>query len=411
VTQRVDRALSTGLETEMFDVIVVGARCGGAPTAMLLARAGHRVLLVDRAAFPSDMRLSTHLLWPTGIARLARWGLLDALVASGCPPLEETTFDVGPFALRGRLPAVDGIREVYVPRRRALDALLVDAAVAAGVTLWERVSVAELIVDDGSVTGIRGRGPGGRIVTARAALVIGADGMRSRVAELVDAPVYHARPAVQGSYWSYWSGVPVDGGALYPRDGRTVYCFPTHDNLTLVGVNWRLDTWRRVRGDLAGEHLRAVADASPELAEMIIAGRREERWIGAATPGFFRTPYGPGWALVGDAGYTKDPCTAQGITDAWYQAELLAAAVHDALAGRRPMTTALADYQRTRDVAALPTYEFAWQTARMDPPSAEQVALFAALRGDPAGTERFFGLFSGSTPVHEFFGAADPAAA
>ncbi len=395
----------------MFDVIVVGARCGGAPTAMLLARAGHRVLLVDRAAFPSDMRLSTHLLWPPAVARLARWGLLDRLVASGCPPLREMTMDVGPFTLRGRLPAVDGIRDSYVPRRRILDALLVDAALAAGVTLWERVSVDGLIVDDGAVTGIRGRTVDGRTVTARAALVIGADGTRSRVAELVGAPAYHTRPAIQGTYWSYWSGVPIEGGALYPRDGTTVSALPTHDDQTLIAVSWRLDSWRAVRGDIAGEHFRAVAAAAPELAEQMTAGRREERWVGAALPGFFRTPFGPGWALVGDAGYTKDPCTAQGIGDAWQQAELLAGAVHDGLAGRRPMGAALRDYQLARDTAALPIYEFTCQFARMDPPTEEQAALLATLHGDPAGTERFFGLFSGSTPVQDFFGTADSAAA
>lgn len=386
----------------MYDVIVVGARCAGAPTAMLLARAGHRVLLVDRASFPSDMRMSTHMIWPAGVARLARWGLLDALVATGCPPMPESTFDVGPFALRGSAPPVDGIRDCYVPRRTVLDALLVGAATAAGAELWEGVSVEDLLRDGDTVAGIRGR-RGSRTVTARARLVIGADGTRSRVAGLVDAPRYHERPAVQGAYFSYWSGVPVDGGALYPRDGYTAYAFPTHDDLTLVGVNWRLDAWRRARADIEGEHFRAVASAAPALAGALAAGRREERWVGAATPGFFRTSYGPGWALVGDAGYTKDPCTAQGISDAFRQAEWLAAAVDDGLAGRRPLQAALAAYQRTRDQAALPTYEFTCAAARMEP-SPEMGAYLASLQGDPAGIERFFGVFAGTVVPEELFG-------
>ena len=386
----------------MYVVIVVGARCGGAATALLLARAGHRVLMVDRASFPSDMRMSTHMIWPAGIARLARWGLLDTLVASECPAMPESTFDVGPFALRGSAPAVDGIRDCYVPRRTVLDALLVDAAVAASAQLWEGVSVDGLLTDGDTVIGIRGR-RGGRTVTARARLVVGADGTRSRVASLLGAPTYHERPAVQGTFFSYWSGVPVDGGALYPRDGHTVYAVPTHDDLTLVGVNWRIDTWRRVRGDSAGEHLRAVAGAAPALAQALAAGRREERWVGAATPGFFRRPYGPGWALVGDAGYTKDPCTAQGISDAFRQAEWLAAAVDDGFAGRRPLQAALADYQRVRDEAALPTYEFTCEAARMEP-SPEMGAFLASLQGDPAGIERFFGVFAGTVPPHELFG-------
>ena len=387
----------------MYDVIVVGARCGGAPTAMLLAREGHRVLLVDRATFPSDMRLSTHLVWPAGLARLARWGLLEALAASGCPPMIESTFDVGPFALHGPIPTVDGVDVAYVPRRRVLDGLLVEAAVAAGTELWEGTSVEELLVERHSVVGIRGRS-GGRVVTARAALVVGADGMRSRIAELVGAPRYHTRDAVQGAYFSYWSGVPIDSGAMYPRDGRMVYAFPTHDELTLVGVNFTIDRWRQVRADIAGEHFRAVADAAPELAEKLAAGRREERWVGAATPGFFRTPFGPGWALVGDAGHTKDPCTAQGITDAFGQAELLSAAIDDGLSGRRRMDAALADYQRRRDAAALPMYELTSEMARMEQPTPEKAAFLASLHGDRAATEAFFGVFAGSVSVQEFFG-------
>jgi flavin-dependent dehydrogenase len=392
----------------MYDVIVVGARCGGAATAMLLARRGHRVLLVDRARFPSDMRLSTHLVWPGGVARLKRWGLLDALAATGCPPLAEAVFDVGPFALRGGFPPVEGVDVAYVPRRRVLDGLLVEAAVAAGAELWEGVTVEGLLADGGAVTGIRARS-GGRSVTAQAQVVIGADGMRSRVGELVDAPRYRHRPAVQGSYWSYWSGIGSEW-ALYPRDGLTAYAFPTHDGLTLVGVNWSIDRWRAVRADIAGEHFRAVAEADPALADRLAAGRREERWVGAATPGFFRKPFGPGWALVGDAGYTKDPCTAQGISDAFSQAELLAEAVHDGLVGRRPLAAALADYQHRRDTAALPMYEFTCEMARMQPPTPEKAAMLAALSGDRAATERFFGVFAGSVSVAEFFGAATAAA-
>ncbi|HYH33018.1 MAG TPA: FAD-dependent oxidoreductase [Pseudonocardia sp.] len=393
----------------MYDVIVVGARCAGAPTALLLAGAGHRVLLADRATFPSDMRLSTHLVWPAGVARLARWGLHGALAATGCPPLTDAAVDLGPFALHGPMPVADGVGTAYVPRRRVLDALLVDAAVAAGAELAEGFSVEDLVWDGGAVAGVRGRS-GGRPVRVRARIVIGADGTRSRIARLVRAREYATRPPVQGCYFSYWSGAPVATGTLYPRDGRTVYAFPTHDDLTLVGVNWRIERWREVRADVDGEHRRAVADAAPELAEQLAAGRREERWVGAATPGFLRTPFGPGWALVGDAGHTKDPCTAQGITEAWRQAELLAAAVHDGLGGRVPLPVALAGFHRQRDAGVMPIYEFTSQTARMEPPTPEEAALLASLQGDPVATARFFGVLAGTVDPAEFFGAA-PAAA
>ena len=170
-----------------YDAIVVGARCGGAPTAMLLARKGYRVLLLDRAGFPSDT-LSTHYIHQPGIARLARWGLLDRIVASNCPPVRQLLFDVGPFALAGTPPPADGVAEAYAPRRTVLDQILVDAAVAAGAELRPHFSVQELLTDGDRVTGVRGRAAGGVAVTERAHLVIGADGVRSLVARAVQAP-------------------------------------------------------------------------------------------------------------------------------------------------------------------------------------------------------------------------------
>ncbi len=100
-----------------YDFIVVGARCAGSPTAMLLARKGYRVLVVDRASFPSDT-VSTHVIHAPGIAALNRWGLLDEVTATGCPPVETYSFDFGPFAIRGTPRAIDGFSAAYAPRRR-----------------------------------------------------------------------------------------------------------------------------------------------------------------------------------------------------------------------------------------------------------------------------------------------------
>ena len=151
----------------MYDVIVVGARCAGASTAMLLARQGHRVLLVDRSTFPSDLRLSTHLVWQPGVAALKRWGLLDELVASGCPPMTTAAMDVGPFTVTGEMPAADGVREAYAPRRIVLDAILVNAAVEAGAELWEGCTVDELLTDDGTGAGPQVRGIRGHLRSGR----------------------------------------------------------------------------------------------------------------------------------------------------------------------------------------------------------------------------------------------------
>lgn len=396
----------------MYDVIVVGARCAGASTALLLARKGHRVLLVDRSTFPSDLRLSTHLVWQPGVAALKRWGLLDELAGSGCPPITTARLDVGPFTLTGSIPAADGVREAYAPRRTVLDALLVNAAVQAGAELWEGCTVDELLTDGAGtrVRGIRGRTRGGRAVTATATVVVGADGMRSPTAARVQAPAYLERPARQGTYFTYWSGLPDRVNTLYPRPYRSVVTIPTHDDLTLVAVSWVIDDYRAVRNDIEGHYHRTITEVAPELAEQLRAGRREDRWIGAAVPSYFRRPYGPGWALVGDAGYLKDPCTAQGITDAFRHAELLADALDDGLAGARPFGEALTDYERRRNAAALPMYEFTYANAALEPPTAQEEELFGAMRDDSALVGRFLGVFAGTVPVQDFFASLAPAA-
>lgn len=214
-----------------YDAIVVGARCAGSPTAMLLARRGYKVLVVDRATFPSDT-LSTHIVHPPGVAALRRWGLLDRLLATGCPPIHTYAYDFGPFALEGA-PGLPDEPFAYCPRRTILDKLLVDAAAEAGAEIREGFAVEEILVEDGRVVGIRGGEPGGATVTERARVVIGADGRHSLVARAVGAAVYHERPAFAYAFYSYWSGLPMDGRMeTYIGDRRGFGAIPTHDGLT-----------------------------------------------------------------------------------------------------------------------------------------------------------------------------------
>jgi 2-polyprenyl-6-methoxyphenol hydroxylase-like FAD-dependent oxidoreductase len=386
----------------MYDVIVVGARCAGSPTAMLLARDGYRVLLVDRSAFPSDLVLSTHLVWQAGVARLARWGLLDKIVASGCPALSPFTANLGQFALAGVPPPADDIAVAYAPRRILLDRILVEAATEAGAELREHCVVEELTTDDQRVTGVRGRTNGGSSFTARASIVIGADGLHSKLAQALQAPEYDTRPPLQGTYFTYWSGVPVKGVHLYLRPYRAVYAWTTNDDLTLVGVNWTAGDFPAVRGDIGGAYRHVLEEAAPELAELVAKGKRESRWIGGSVPSIVRKPYGPGWALVGDAGCLKDPCTAQGISDAFRDAELLARAVSAGLSERQPFDDALADYERQRNDATLGMYEFTCQLAPFEPPPPEMEKLYAALHGNQEQTNRFWGVFAGTVAVQDF---------
>jgi 2-polyprenyl-6-methoxyphenol hydroxylase-like FAD-dependent oxidoreductase len=386
----------------MYDAIIVGARCAGSPTAMLLARKGYRVLLLDKAGFPSDT-LSTHYIHQPGVARLKRWGLLDQVIASNCPPVRRQRLDLGPFALVGEPPPADGVADGYGPRRTVLDKILVDGAVAAGAELREHFSVQELCTDGERVTGIRGHTIGGAMVTERARVVIGADGLRSLVARQVQAHTYHVRPTYTCAFYAYWSDVPLEGAELYPRPGRMITAAPTNDGQTLIIVLWPNAAFQEIRADIEGNFLKSL-ELAPGLAERVRNGQRSERFRGTADiPNFFRQASGPGWALVGDAGYHKDPILAQGISDAFRDAELLTAALDDGLSGRQSLEEALADYGRQRDVQAMPGFEMSCQFAMLEPPSPDMQQLFAALVGNQEQINRFFGSFIGTVPAAEFY--------
>ena len=378
-----------------YDVIVSGARCAGAPTAMLLARQGYRVLLVDRVTFPSDT-VSTHLVHPPGVAALTRWGLAERLAATGCPPIMRYTFDVGPVVTGSPGTA-------FGPRRTVLDKLLVDAAAEAGVEVREGFTVEDVVMDAGRVTGIRGHGPGRTSVYERAQVVVGADGRHSRIAEAVDAPRYNERPPAAATYYAYWSEMPVSGVEIHIRPDRAAAAIPTHDGLTLVLVGWPVSEVDANRADLAGNYYKTL-EMVPDFAARVTAGTRQSRFFGTADlPGFFRVPYGPGWALVGDAGYHKDPCTAQGISDAFRDAELLTSALDDALGGRRPYDDAMADYHQSRDEHAQPMYDLTCNLATLQPPPPEMQRLLAAVAGNQASMDAFVKMMAGVLPVPEFF--------
>ncbi len=148
----------------------------------------------------------------------------------------------------------------------------------------------------------------------------------------------------------------------------------------------------------------ATIDMIPALAERVRQGKRVERIAGSGDmPNFYRKPYGPGWALVGDAGYTKDPITGYGISDAFRDAGLLAAALDDGFAGRQPLETALAEYEQQRNLASKPGYELTLDTARMKPFAIEQVELLKALQHNPAATSQFFGVLTGIVSPTDYF--------
>jgi 2-polyprenyl-6-methoxyphenol hydroxylase-like FAD-dependent oxidoreductase len=385
----------------MYDAIVIGSRCAGASTAMLLARRGRRVLVVDRATFPSDV-LSGHAIQPAGMAHLARWGLLERVRATGVPFASTVRFDFGEVVLEGSPVPVDGIDAAVCIRRTIIDPILADAAAEAGAEVRHGVSVTGLLYDGDRVVGIRGHDGQGHPVEERATIVIGADGAHSALARRVEAPAYAVHPAGTVNIYSYFRGLPIDGIEIYSRPGRFFVAVPTNDDLVFVNVAYPAKSAGVVQGRVADAFTEALAEV-PCLGERVAAAQRAERFRFARLPeSFLRQPAGPGWALVGDAGCHKDPITAQGMTDAFRDAELLAGAVDSGLDG--DLAAALRGYQAARDAAVLPMYEFTAGLADLEaPPGPEVMGLLAALPGQPDQIARFLGLIAGSVSVTDFF--------
>lgn len=386
----------------MYDAIVVGARCAGSPVGMLLARQGYRVLVVDRSTFPSDT-ISTHYIQQRGLARLSAWGLLDKLVATNVPGIKHMTVSYRDIVIAGFADSIDGIDVTYAPRRTVLDAILVEGARAAGAEMREGYIVRELIVEDGQVVGIRGASPGEDVQEERARIVIGADGRNSFVANAVNAEFYRSVPAECFIYYSYFSGVQTQ---FHSRigDRQQIGIWPTHNDQTLVAVMRKIDAFGDFRADIEGNFHSIARDIVPEFAEELAShGKREDKFYPMRYPdNYYRQSHGDGWALVGDAGYHKDPLTGLGISDAFEYAELLADRVHEGLSGERPMTEALAEYQRVRDEKSHSSFDFtcAISTLELTP---QLLAVFRALGDKAEYAKDFFAMIGGGITGEEFF--------
>jgi 2-polyprenyl-6-methoxyphenol hydroxylase-like FAD-dependent oxidoreductase len=387
--------------TAAYDAIIVGMRCAGAPLAMLLARRGYRVLGIDRATFPSDT-ISTHFLWPRTTAMLDAWGLLARLARTGCPPIESVTLDFGPVRIRGRPDAVDGTAAMFCPRRHVLDAMLVDAAREAGAEIREATTVTDLVWHKDRVVGVETTDRDGHRAVEHAGIVIGADGLWSRVARAVDAPVEIHQASRSCAYFTYWDGVPTDGVEFYRRHGRVILVFPTHDDRTCVYVGWPYSETAAYRADVKAGYF-GTLDLAPDLARRVAAGRPAQSFKGTnKLPNYYRRAWGNGWALVGDAAYHRDPITGMGIGDAFLGAQLLADAFHSGMRSVLPIESALAGYQDELHRRTRPVFDYTLLSAGLDDP-APLAAFYAAVARDPDATRQIMNVLAGTMPFRTFF--------
>lgn len=370
------------------DVVVVGARCAGAATAMLLADAGHDVLVVDRASFPSDT-VSTHVIARTGMVQLNRWGLLAALHDSGAPRVTTVEIDTGDAVVSRTIKDRHGVDHLLAPRRIVLDGILQDAARRSGARIETGVSVDEVVTDAGGrVVGLRAHDARGGI-RIHARHVVGADGLGSRVARTVGAPMTLERPISGAALYAYfagdWSSIEYHVGA-----GALAGAFPTHGGEACVWICTPEDVARRhQRGGRRDAVLTGLlAELTPAFGDRVHHTEQTSPVRGMLRmPNHVRQAAGPGWSLVGDAGYHRDAITGHGISDAFRDADLLAAALDAAL--RHPLSeaAALTAYARDRDRMARPIFDLTCELATF--PDAERFVglqrLLASAIDDQAG--------------------------
>jgi flavin-dependent dehydrogenase len=354
------------------DVVIVGARVAGSATAMLLARLGHDVVVVDQASFPSDT-VSTHSIARSGVVQLRRWGLLDEVLDSGAPAIRQVTFHAGGESVRRVIKHKAGVDLVVAPRRYVLDTILATAAQRAGAQVRSGVTVTGVRRDGrGRVVGVDGHDRAGAPMEVGARWVIGADGLGSRVARSVGAAINEVGPAGGAAQYAYYAGIPWDGIEFFVAPRSFAGVFPTHDGQACIWVCTPAADAGAVRRG-AGSRVEAFGEllerSAPQLAGRLRQARRTSPVQGMLRqPNQLRQAFGPGWALVGDAGYYRDAVTAYGISDAFRDAELLAVALDQALCGAvEEEGAALAGYEQQRGQALREIFEITCQLAAYPP--------------------------------------------
>ncbi|MDK0517981.1 FAD-dependent monooxygenase [Streptomyces sp. ML-6] len=383
----------------MYDVVVIGARCAGAATALLLAESGQRVLMVDQARFPSDT-MSTLYIHQPGVARLRDWGILDPLLETGCPRLVGLSHTVGPVTVSGPLPAYEGIDFAVAPRRRVLDQVVVDAARDAGAEFRARTKLVDVVRRDGRVSGVLLRGPEGGVTQETSRVVVGADGMRSALARLCGARTTTEDARRTCVYYSGWH-IGGDQVRLVEAQDAYVGVIPTHDGVSLVSTFAPQSMFEHARTDPMAFHLEMIDALAPDLGDRLRQTEPVLRLTGTGDQqNFFREASGKGWALVGDAGHHKDSITARGITDAFLQAELLGQVLAGRCGSDRSVDTALAEFARRRNGLLRESYAATLTAAGLGVTDS-RLALHEEIGNSATLTQVYLGVLAGMRSAEE----------
>jgi 2-polyprenyl-6-methoxyphenol hydroxylase-like FAD-dependent oxidoreductase len=398
-----------------FDVLIVGARCAGSPLATFLKRGGLSVCIVDSAGFPSDT-LSTHMFQASGIEVLNKLGVMDAVLASGAPPLTTCYMKFEDVDLSGsaRLRKTDPDFAMLCVRRVALDVHLVEKARNQNVDVRLHTRVIDLVRKDGRVTGALVVDRAGHRYTISADLVVGADGRNSTIARLIGSRRYHVIPSERISTWAYFRGVPNQGDRklYYHRRGdEFIVAAPADDDLFLVVSCPSEAFFNDYKADSEGSFNRAVAGCQP-VADLLTHAKRATKFRGLKrVEGFFREATGPGWVLVGDSGHFKDPTPGQGISDALRQVDNLSSAVFRGFSNPRERDSALRRWWRWRDSDSIQHYWFCSDVGKGGPVSPVRLELLRRIAADDELRKDFLDIFIHRKYPRQLFGASALAAA
>ena len=400
----------------MYDAIVIGGRVAGAPTAMLLARHGYRVLLVEKDQFPKNT-LSTHFIWPRGVSYLKRWGLADRVLEQ-TPGFRRMEVSIEGISLQGSVPIDDlkarftalhgddhGVTDIYCgPRRYFLDTLLLQEARAAGVEVREQFSATAPLVEDGVVVGIHGQSSSGANVVERARLVIVANGRFSRFAEQLGSAVEDFREKSTFAYFSYFKGIAKDELAIHKRGRFGTAIYPTMEDKHMVLVYGPTEWWQDFRRSAEANFHWIYDFCAPDVGELIRnRGVRSESFYAAGVMSAFkRQSVGPGWVLIGDAGSFKDQVTAMGISHAFRDAQLLTDHLHRAFSDGAPLGPALQAYAARRSADYDDYFNLVCQTAEMNVYTEQQLEMYDAMRGNQQQIDQMISCFGDTLPVAQF---------
>lgn len=397
---------------ENYDAIVVGGSVSGAPTAMLLSRQGHKVLLVEKSVFPRDTN-STHFIWPRGMSYLNRWGLADHILESA-PHYQNMEISIEGISLVGSVPIEDlrdrfrtlhgddaGVIDYYCgPRRYFLDSYLLEAAKESGVEVREGVCFQDTLIEHGRVTGITAKNSDGESFSATAKIVIGADGRFSQFAKKVGARTKDYRELSTFAYYGYFSGIERQELAIHKKGRLGTAIYPTQNNTQMVLVYGPTAWWDDFKQDLENNFMDVFRFCAPEIAKLVEKAHRTEKFKACGTmPAFQRESYGAGWALVGDAGSFKDQVTAMGITHSFRDAELITSFLHPALLGNVSLEKTLAEYQQVRAKDYQDYFDLVCYVAEMNSYSQDELKYYYSIRNDRPAVDRMISQFGDTLPV------------